>query len=157
MGAFSSITSPVFSELVVVLAGDALANLPQEAMLFETLHRMHELKPFLLVFSFEGPCFVQREGVWESVEQRRELNRALDRLQKVSLIFSTPRPLSVEYNLTSPSLTLIGCISYALYVTATGTQILQSSYAYHSVDLSTIVGQYTNGRPSIPSCVDTGK
>lgn len=78
MEVFSTITSPVFSELVVVLAGNSASYLPQEAMLFETVRKMKEVRPFELVFSFEGPCFVRRGERWETVEARQELEQALD-------------------------------------------------------------------------------
>jgi len=78
MEVFSTIRSPVFSELVVVLTGNAAACLPQEAMLFETLRKMKEARPFELVFSFEGPCFVWRRGLWEPAEARCKLREALD-------------------------------------------------------------------------------
>jgi len=78
MEVFSTIRSPVFSELVVVLVGNAAAYLPQEAMLFETLRKMNEARPFELVFSFEGPCFVWKGGQWEPAEARWELKEALD-------------------------------------------------------------------------------
>ena len=77
MEAFLSIKSPVFSELVVVLAGHEVARLPQEAMMFETLRQMNEARPFKLVFSFEDSCFIQVGCGWESAEPRRELERAL--------------------------------------------------------------------------------
>ena len=78
MEVFSSIRSPVFSELVIILVSGVEAHLPQEAMLFETLRKMYELRPFKLAFSFEGPCFVQRAGRSESVEPRWEVKKALD-------------------------------------------------------------------------------
>ena len=75
---FSTITSPVFSELVIVLAGDEMTHLPQEVMLFNTLRRMNEARHFELVFLFEGPCFVQREGQRVLGEAPRELGEVLD-------------------------------------------------------------------------------
>ena len=51
---FSTIASPVFSELVIVLVGNAPAYLPQEVALFETLGRMNKVRPFRLAFLFEG-------------------------------------------------------------------------------------------------------
>lgn len=51
MEVFSTITSPVFSELAIVLSGyNAITQLPQEVRLFETLHRMNEIRPFKLEF-----------------------------------------------------------------------------------------------------------
>ena len=59
---FSTITSPVFSEVVVVLAGREI-RLPQEVKLFKILRTMSEVRPFKLVFLLEGPGSHQRELV----------------------------------------------------------------------------------------------
>jgi len=48
---FSTITSPVFTEFVIVLNGRY--GLPHEAELFETLDRMNTVRPFKLVFLLE--------------------------------------------------------------------------------------------------------
>lgn len=74
---FSTITSPAFSELVIVLSGNAAAYLPQAPELFQTLRKMNEARPFELVFSFEGPCFVSKGGRREPAEPRYELKEAL--------------------------------------------------------------------------------
>ena len=58
---FSKITSPVFSELTVILAGGA-AYLRQEVKLFNTLRMMNEVRPFKLAFLLEGPSPSQREA-----------------------------------------------------------------------------------------------
>ena len=71
METFSTIVSPVFSELVIVLAGNTTTHLPQRVTLFETLHIMNEVRPFKLVFSLEGSDCCQGEA-------RRELAEALD-------------------------------------------------------------------------------
>ena len=75
---FSTITSPIFSELVVVLSGEVISCLSHEVTLFQTLCEMHKVRPFELVFLFEGPCSIQRGGRWESVEARCPLKEALD-------------------------------------------------------------------------------
>jgi len=51
---FSTITSPVFSELVIII-GNSVTYLPQNVRFFETLRKMHEVRPFKLVFLFEAP------------------------------------------------------------------------------------------------------
>jgi len=56
MKVFSTITSPVFFELVVVLGGDDIAHLPSDVMWFEALRVMNEIRPFKLVILFEL-CF----------------------------------------------------------------------------------------------------
>ena len=53
MSVFSTITSPVFSELVVVITDRHSPYLPPELSFFETLRKMNEAIPFKLVFLFE--------------------------------------------------------------------------------------------------------
>ena len=67
---FSTITSPVFSELVIVLTG-RVACLRQEVELFNTLRAMNKIRPFELVFSLEAPSFSQ-------LEARRTLEEVLE-------------------------------------------------------------------------------
>jgi hypothetical protein len=68
---FSTVTSPAFSEFVIVVGADAATYLPSEVALFETLRVMNRVRPFKLVFllvaldSFRG-------------EARRKLAEALD-------------------------------------------------------------------------------
>ena len=71
MDVFSTITSPAFSELVVVLSGDAMAGLPMEVALLETLRKMNEIRPFELVFLLEVPQRNQEEA-------RQKLAEVLD-------------------------------------------------------------------------------
>jgi hypothetical protein len=52
---FSTITSPVFSELVILIGVDAAARLPSEVRLFETLRAMNKVRPFKLVFLLMAP------------------------------------------------------------------------------------------------------
>lgn len=63
MEMFSTITSPVFSELVIVLEGNPILYLPEELELVKTLRKMNEVKPFKLVFSLEVP----RLSKWQIV------------------------------------------------------------------------------------------
>ena len=65
---FLTITSPVFSELVIIHTGISI-YLPQEVTLFETLRKMNEVRHFKLVFSVEAE---DERGA------RRELAVALD-------------------------------------------------------------------------------
>ena len=78
MEVFSTITSPVFSELVIILVGDEIICLPREAMMFQTLRKMYEVRPFKLVFSFEGPPPVPREGRSVPAGVRRKLEKTLE-------------------------------------------------------------------------------
>jgi len=54
MGVFSTIMSPEFSELVVVLERDIATYLYLKVEFFETLGQMNEVRPFKLVFA---QCF----------------------------------------------------------------------------------------------------
>jgi len=78
MEVFLTITSHTFSELVVVISGMWIASLPHQDMLFRTLWMMNEVRPFELVFSFEGSYFVQRGERWELVEGGFQVKEALD-------------------------------------------------------------------------------
>ena len=68
MGVFSTITSPVFSELVIALRHHE-TDLSHGVTFLKALQRMNGIRPFKLVFLLEVSDF--QEG-------RRELTRALD-------------------------------------------------------------------------------
>jgi len=87
----------MFSELVTVLAGNAAAYLPLQPMLFRTLRRMSEARPFELVFSFEGPCCVPRGERWEPAEARWELKHALDSVTAKGFLDFLDRPPTVRF------------------------------------------------------------
>ena len=53
MKTFLTITSPVFSELVVILRRDEIENLSADITFFHTWRRMNEIKRFKLVFLLE--------------------------------------------------------------------------------------------------------
>jgi len=65
--AFSTITSPAFFELVIVIA-DYVAYFPKSVAFFETLRTMNEVRPFKLVFSFEVSGSPQGKVRWKLVE-----------------------------------------------------------------------------------------
>ena len=50
MDVISTVTSPVFSELVFLLEEDTIARLPLDDDLFETIRAMYEVRSFELVF-----------------------------------------------------------------------------------------------------------
>ena len=82
---FSTITFPVFSELVVVLEIDTMACLSKAVTFFETLRVMNEVRPFRLVFLLEVSDFFQGA--------RWELEKDLDLLAaKGSLNFLDSLP-----------------------------------------------------------------
>jgi hypothetical protein len=62
MDIFSTIASPVFSELALILGNDAIAYLTSDVMLFKTLRMMNEVKPFKLVFLLVAPNRLQGEA-----------------------------------------------------------------------------------------------
>ena len=68
---FSTITSPVFSELAIVISGYMVTYLPRDVALFETLRKMNEVRPFKLVLTFDAMEIYQEK-------LRRELKEALD-------------------------------------------------------------------------------
>jgi hypothetical protein len=71
MEVFLTITSPVFSELVIVIGVDAVARLPSEVKLFKTLRTMNHVRVFKLVFLVVDPDSSQEKA-------RRMLAGALD-------------------------------------------------------------------------------
>ena len=71
MEVFLTITSPVFSELVILTWDDTAARLTPEVKFFETLHAMNKVRPFKLVF-------LLMSSDRSSGEARRQLVEALD-------------------------------------------------------------------------------
>lgn len=55
MEVFSTIASPLFSELVLEIKDDEIVYLPLEVGLFKTLRVMNGTRPFKLVFLLEAP------------------------------------------------------------------------------------------------------
>lgn len=55
MKLFSTITSPVFSELVLAVWCDEIGHLPSDVVLWKTLGEMYEIRPFKLGFSLGVP------------------------------------------------------------------------------------------------------
>lgn len=82
---FSTITSPVFSELTIVFAGYGMSHLPRDADLFATLRRMNEIRPFKLVLLLEvsGP---PQEGAL------RKLTESLDSVTAAGLLYFLGSP-----------------------------------------------------------------
>jgi len=74
MDVFSTITSPVFSELVVILGDTEIHHLPLDLTFFETLSTMNQVRPFKLMFLAQVADSPRRR--WEEVRQR--LTEALD-------------------------------------------------------------------------------
>lgn len=105
MDVFSTITSTVFSEIVVILKDENIAHLHQEVTMFETLRGMNKEKPFNLVFLLEVPDSRQweaqdeLEGVLDFVAARGHF----DFLNSPPTIRST-RFRQVRWDMTSPEL-----------------------------------------------------
>ena len=87
MEVFSTITSPTFSELVLVHTGYAVGSLPQGVTLFETLREMHKVRRFKLVFLLEV------DDIWDA---RRELAEALDSVADKGLLDFLDSPPTVR-------------------------------------------------------------
>ena len=59
---YSTITSPVFSRLVIVLGGSGVSYPPSEVTLFEALRVMNEVGFFKLAFLFEAEYYFREEA-----------------------------------------------------------------------------------------------
>ena len=70
MEVFSTITSPVFAELVVVLWEYQIRTLSAEVTLFQALRTMSKVRPFKLVFLVEvsDPYLGEREELAEVLD-----------------------------------------------------------------------------------------
>jgi len=90
MGVFLTITSPVFSEIAIVLTEHAANFFSEEALLFETLGKMNEVRPFKLVFLLD---------VWGSPreEARRKLAGALDLVATKGLLDFLGSPPTIRW------------------------------------------------------------
>jgi hypothetical protein len=80
MEVFSTITSPVFSELVIVIGAGSVSDSRPAVELFEASRKMSQIRPFKLVFLIVDPDVFQEESrrEWErdlySVDARRLLD-----------------------------------------------------------------------------------
>jgi len=81
MEVFSTITSPVFSELVIVVKGNETSDIPSDLTLFETLRTMKEIKPFKLVFSFDA-----LSPITHGEKEHRRLVKVLDLVNAEGLL-----------------------------------------------------------------------
>jgi len=92
---FSTITSPIFSELVIVRSGKWTHNIAYDVRLAQTLQMMHKVRPFKLVFLFEGPY---SSG---PVDRRREMMEAVDDAVSKGFLDFLDSPPTVR--ITAPS------------------------------------------------------
>ena len=93
MEVFSTITSPLFSEFVLVIWEDEIINLPSDVALFETLQAMNEARPFKLVFLLLVP-----DQFWEG---RRELEEVLDSVIARGSLGFLDSPPSIRHDLSA--------------------------------------------------------
>ena len=92
MKVFSTISSPVFSELAIILGGDEIADLPSDVTFFETLRTMKEVRPFKLVFLLDALSPAREE------EARRRLVGALVWADVEGLLdFIDPPPITLDH------------------------------------------------------------
>jgi hypothetical protein len=89
MEVFSTITSSVFTELVIAVMDDAAVYLPREVALFTTLQMMHEVRSFKLVFLLEVADSCQEVA-------RRELTEALNLVAAKGLLSFLGSPPTVR-------------------------------------------------------------
>jgi len=99
--AFSTITSPLFSELVIVRSNEGVSYLPQEVAMFQTLREMHRIRPFKLVFLFEGPYYALRGGKLELVDPRQDLEKAVDDAVSKGFLNFLDSPPTIRINARS--------------------------------------------------------
>ena len=95
MEVFSTITSPVFSELIVVIWYEQFTSLPADITFFETLRTMSEVRPFRLVFLLQvhsPPTKEARLRLGRVVESLIE-NRLLDFLNSPTSVRVVQRSL----------------------------------------------------------------
>ena len=71
MEVFSTITSPLFSEVIIILEDSDISRLPPQMQFFEILRVMNRVRTFNLVFLLEVPDFFLGEA-------RQKLIGALD-------------------------------------------------------------------------------
>jgi hypothetical protein len=62
MKIFSTIASPVFSELVILIGPDVVTGSPSGDPFFETLRTMNGVRPFKLVFFLVAPDLLREEA-----------------------------------------------------------------------------------------------
>ena len=93
MGVFSTITSTVFSELVIVLLDDAITYLHEDLVLFETLGKMKQVRPFNLVFDLICSPTVSEFSLGE---MRRTLRGALDLVAAKGLLSFLDSPPTIR-------------------------------------------------------------
>jgi len=93
MEIFPTVTSSVFSELVVILKGRA-AYLAHEVKLFETLRTMGSIRPFKLAFLLEDSDYNQGEI-------RREVAEALDSATRIGLLDFLDSPPTIRIGKSS--------------------------------------------------------
>ena len=90
-----TITSPMFSELAIVITVSEVAYLPQDLVLFEALGKMNEVRPFKLVFLPEDSGFDQEKA-------RRELAEALESVTAKGLLGFLISPPTIRWERFSP-------------------------------------------------------
>jgi hypothetical protein len=89
MKIFSTITSPVFSELVILIGANAVTDSPSGDPFFETLRTMNGIRPFKLVFLLVAP-----DPSWG--EARRKLEEALDSVMARGLLDFLDSPPTIR-------------------------------------------------------------
>lgn len=89
MKVFSTITSPVFSELVLVIWYDQFTSLPLDVTFFETLRMMNEVRSFRLVFLLQVHSPPARDG-------RLRLERTVESLTEKGLLDFLTSPATVR-------------------------------------------------------------
>jgi len=91
MDVFSTITSPVFSELVIVVNGDEISKIPSDFTSFDALRMVKEIRPFKLVFSSE---ILSPSAYVEQIQRR--LVEVLDQVNAEGLLNFLDSPSTIR-------------------------------------------------------------
>ena len=79
----------MFSELVIIIKAKAVAHLPFEVALFDTLRSMNGFRPFKLVFALVAPDLSLEKAL-------RELGEALDSVTAEGLLNFLDSPPTIR-------------------------------------------------------------
>jgi len=91
MEIFSTITSSVFSELVIAVRGYETSDISSDVTFFEALRTMKEIRPFKLVFSFDTLA-----QITHGEKEQRRLAEVLDMVNAAGLLDFLDSPFIIR-------------------------------------------------------------
>jgi len=95
MDIFSTITSPVFSELIILVRGDETSAIPLDVTFFEAIRTMKQVRPFKLVFSFDT-----LSQFYNGERERQRLVEVLDIVNAEGLLDFLDSPFVIDTRLS---------------------------------------------------------